>query len=490
MDEEKRKIELPRALREIVKILHEEGPMTYEELAEKLEKDETTIIRQVQKLIDMEILVKVEKENKTAVALAEGVEVDDEGNVYVPSPFEDPLEKLKELLEEAGVKGKKLRWILRLVESTPTSLQNPTELYDILVGSGLRRQLAQQIVKAFFGTNVNIPQPPAPGMPPAMRPYNSPYQMNPGMQGFIGHWTPDRELLKLEMKLEKLVEALKEKKSDDKPAFPVVRRVKVDEQGRPVEVIEEPAWMANRNDESTKLLVQVMQQQAKDREEMFKTLFQIQQQTSQMIEKMLQAMQQMQQQMQEQLQKVLLESEKKRVEEQAKWKEELYKKEMEWMRQLYEEKLKEMQETIQGIQRYYEEQTKKVLEELKKEWEWRERLRELEERRGLRDVVVQELKALAEEGRETFKQMREQMREYMEATIKERMRTTGVPPVEDEEKRRIVEALRRATGRAKKPARRQEAVEALEAEAEAGEQAEIPEEDSNITMKIVGGEEQ
>ena len=161
--EEKRKIELPKALREIVRVLAEEGPQTYEELAEKLGKDRTTIVRQVQRLVDMEVCVYVEKGNRKAVVLAEGVEVDEEGNVYVPSPFEEPLDKLKTLLEEAGVKGKKLRWVMRIVEATPDALARPEVLYDILTGAGIRRPLAQQVVKAFFGVDIQLP-PPLPPM--------------------------------------------------------------------------------------------------------------------------------------------------------------------------------------------------------------------------------------------------------------------------------------------------------------------------------------
>ena len=156
--EEKKKVELPKALREIVKLLNDKGPLTYEEIAEELNKDETTVIRQCQKLLEQEIIVKVEKSGKTAVALRDDVEVDEEGNVYLPSPFEDPMEKIKTLLEEAGVKGRKLRWIMRLVESNPEALVRPDVLFDILTGAGVRRQLAHQIVRAFFGTD--IPMPP------------------------------------------------------------------------------------------------------------------------------------------------------------------------------------------------------------------------------------------------------------------------------------------------------------------------------------------
>lgn len=469
--EEKRKIELPRALREIVRILADEGPKTYEELAEKLEKDETTVIRQAQKLVEMEIAVKVEKDGKAAVALAEGVEVDEEGNVYVPSPFEDPIEKLRNLLEEAGVKGRKLRWIMRLVESNPEALQQPQVLYETLVGSGIRRHLAEQIVKAYFGTNFVAPQPP-------MQPH--PYPQYPGYGYYqrMGYPYPpyppsyEKEILRLEMRLEKLLEELKEKK-EEKPAYPVIRRIKTDESGKPIEVIEEPVWAAPRSDDSTKLIVQIMQQQQRDREEMLKTIFTLQQQTNQTIEKILSAMQQMQQQTQQRIHEILMEMEKKRLEEQAKLREEVYKRDMEWMKKFYEDRIQDLQQSIQGIKQYYEEQMKKVIEELKREWEWREKIRELEEKRGIRDIVVAEMREIAKEAREAVRQLREQMRDAMEIQLKERMKQTGVPQVAEEEKKRILEALRRATG---KPSPKPQGKE----EKEAGKK---------VKMKIVEGGE-
>ena len=469
--EEKRKIELPKALREIVKILAEEGPKTYGELADKLEKDETTIIRQVQKLIDMEILTKIEKDGKAGVALAEGVEVDEEGNVYVPSPFEDPIEKLKQLLEEAGVKGRKLKWIMRLVETNPATLQNPQALYDTLTGAGIRRHLAEQIVKAYFGVNFVAPPPMQVPMPYQRYGYQQygygyPYGMPPSPQY-------DRELMRLEMRLEKLMEELRERK-EEKPAYPVIRRIKTDESGKPIEVIEEPAWAARSDDSTTKLLLQMMQQQQKDREDLLKTIFQLQQETSKTIEKILSAMQQMQQQTQQQLQQLLMEMEKKRLEETSKMKEELYKRDIEWMKKFYEDKINELEQSIQGIKSYYEEQTKKIIEELKKEWEWRRKLEELEARRGIRDVVVEELREMAKEGREAFKQLREMAREYMESSIKKELRKE-VPEVTEEEKKRILEVLRRRTG--KKPKAEEKPSKEKEEESK-----------TEVKMKVVGGE--
>jgi len=470
--EEKRKIELPKALREIVKILAEEGPKTYGELADKLEKDETTIIRQVQKLIDMEILTKIEKDGKAAVALAEGVEVDEEGNVYVPSPFEDPIEKLKTLLEEAGVKGRKLKWIMRLVETNPATLQNPQALYDTLTGAGIRRHLAEQIVKAYFGVNFVAPQPPM----------QMPYQRYPYQQYYGYGYSPygpmppgyDRELMRLEMRLEKLMEELRERK-EDKPNYPVIRRIKTDESGKPIEVIEEPVWASRSDDSTTKLLIQIMQQQQKDREDLLKTIFQLQQETSKTIEKILSAMQQTQQQQQQQLQKLLMEMEKKRLEESSKMKEEMYKRDIEWMKRFYEDKIRDLEQSIQGIKSYYEEQTKKIIEELKKEWEWKEKIRELEEKRGLRDIVVEELRAAGKELRETAKDIRQHVREYVESRMKKELRKE-VPEVTEEEKKKILETLRKRAG--KKPKEEKESKEEKKKESK-------PE----VKMKIVGGEE-
>ena len=454
--EEKRKIELPRALREIVKILSEEGPKTYQELSERLGKDETTIIRQVQKLIDMEICVKVEKENKAGVALAEGIEVDEEGNVYVPSPFEEPTEKLKQLLEEAGVKGKKLRWITRLVETNPSTLQNPQQLYDTLIGAGIRRHLAEQIVKAFFGTDFVPLQPPAIPQVPYQRQYY-PYQYYP-IPGY------DRDLMRLEMRLERLLEEIREKK-EEKPSFPVIRRIKTDETGKPVEVVEEPAWF--RSDDSARLVVQVMQEQSKSREELLKTIYNLQQETGKTISRMLETIQQLQQQQQQQLQQLLLEMERKRVEEVLKTKEELYKRDAEWMERFYKDRIEDLRQTIESVKRYYEEQTKKILEDLKKEWEFKEKIRELEERKGIRDVVIGEIREVAKDLREATRDLRQQVREYMEQSIKRELRKE-VPTVTEEEKKKVLEALRRVTG--------------VKVEEKAGEEKESGEE---IKLKVV-----
>ena len=464
--EEKRKIELPKALREIVKILAEEGPKTYEELADKLEKDETTIIRQVQKLIDMEILVKVEKEGKTAVALAEGVEVDEEGNAYVPSPFEDPVEKLKTLLEEAGVKGRKLKWIMRLVETNPATLQNPQALYDTLTGAGIRRHLAEQIVKAYFGVNFVSPQPPM-QMPYQRYPYQQYYGYGYSPYGPMPPPSYDRELLKLEMRIEKLLEELREKK-EEKPTYPVIRRIKTDEQGRPIEIIEEPAipGYGHRDDTSTQLLIKMIEQRQQDRELILK----IQEENRKTIEKLTETMKGMLEKMQDMMQQ----QEQKYREELMKMREELIKKDAKWTEKYYKEKLDELKETIQGIKSYYEEQTKKIVEELKKEWEWRRKLEELEAKRGIRDVVVEEIRAMAKEGREAFKQLREMAREYMERSIKKELRKE-VPEVTEEEKKRILEVLRKRAG--KKPKEEEKPKEEKRKESK-------PE----VKMKIVGGE--
>lgn len=467
--EEKRKIELPKALREIVKILAEEGPKTYGELADKLEKDETTIIRQVQKLIDMEILTKIEKDGKAAVALAEGVEVDEEGNVYVPSPFEDPIEKLKTLLEEAGVKGRKLKWIMRLVETNPATLQNPQALYDTLTGAGIRRHLAEQIVKAYFGVNFVAPQPPMmPQMPYQRYPYQQYYGYGYSPYGPMPPPGYDRELLKLEMRIEKLLEEIREKK-EEKPAYPVIRRIKTDEQGRPIEIIEEPAipGYGHRDNTSTQLLIKMMEQRQQDRE----LILRIQEENRKTIERLAETMKEMFEKMQGMMQQ----QEQKYREELMKMREELIKKDAQWTEKYYKEKLDELKETIQGLQKYYDERTKKILEELKKEWEWREKLRELEERKGIRDVVVEEIRAMAKEGREAFKQLREMAREYMERSIKKELRKE-VPEVTEEEKKRILEVLRKRAGKAK-PKEEEKPKERKEEESK-------PE----VKMKVVGGE--
>ena len=444
--EAKRKVELPRALRQIVKVLADEGPLTYDELAEKLEKDDTTIIRQCQKLAEMEIVVKLEKGGRAAVALADGVTVDEEGNVYMPSPFSDPVEELKSLLEEAGVKGRKLRWIMRLVESNNNALQDPNVLYDTLTGAGVRRQLAQQIVKAFFGSNwqppVNQPTPM-----PGVTPRNYSQFLYGGYPIPPMHLSGERELLRLEMKFEKLLEELRrEREKASAPTYPVVRRIKTDESGKPVEIVEEPVVPGmSRGEDMTKILMYIMSESNKQHNELMKYLMAIQESMRTTVEKLVES----QKDIMREIRDAMIEQEKKRLEEMSKLREEMVRKDAEWEKRLLEEKMRELEETISSVKSYYEQQTKKIIEELRKEWEWKERLRELEEKRSLRDVVVEELRSAGKELMNAAKEMRTMMKDYMEQQLKQNIAQKQVPEVETEEKKRILEALRRATG--KKP---------------------------------------
>jgi DNA-binding transcriptional ArsR family regulator len=427
----KKKIELPKALREIVKILAEEGAMTYEELAEKTQKDLTTIIRQCQRLEEMEIVEKVQKDNKNAVKLRDDVEVDEEGNVYVPSLIEEPIDKLRRILQEAGIKGKKLNFVLTLIESNPRTLEDPNELYDTLVAVGIRRLLAQQIVKAFFGTEFAPQQMQMPMMPryynPAYPPY--PYPFPPFMTS--------SQSSRLEMLMERLLEEFKElKNSKPQPSpYPTIKRIKVDEQGKPIEVIEEPAFLA-RSDDPSKEMWKLMFEM---REKEFSTIQTIVKETREMIKDVV-----------EKLSQQIQEIDKKRSEELNKLREEVYKKELEYQRQLYTKEIEDLKDAIEGIKKHYEDKTAHILEDLKKEWEYRLKLMELEQTKGLRDVVIAEIKETAKELRESTKEIRGMFTEYMKQVMKQ-AKPKQVPQVSEEEKRRILEALRKKAEAQEKP---------------------------------------
>lgn len=449
--EEKRKLELPRALREIVKLLAERGPMTYAELAEELKKDETTIIRQCQKLIEMEVAVKVEKEGKTAVALRDDIEVDEEGNVYVPSPFEDPIEKLKELLEEAGVKGRKLRWIMRLVESNPEALQRPEVLYDTLTGAGIRRQLAQQIVRAFFGTDF-IPPTPTPQYPyaPMYKPhYGPPYYYTTYPLSPYQVYPHDREIMRLEMMLERLKDELKElRESRSSSAVPYVRRIKVDEQGRPVEVVEEPVTVMQQS-RDTELLVKFFEARDRDKDRLYEMMIKMmdsikelgnamRESIAKLGEQMTKSITEIQRQHQEEIRRL----EDKYREEVSKLREELAKKETEHLR----EKLAELMESLRSLPKSIREEVERdyryQLELLKKEMEFEKKLRELESRQTLRDLTIGQIRKATEK----IDKLADKFIEYMEAQMKQRV-SVQVPKVSEEEKKKIIESLRKAAGK-------------------------------------------
>jgi len=425
----KKKIELPKALREIVKVLAEEGVMTYEELAEKLQKDLSTIVRQCQRLEEMEIIEKVQKDNKNAVKLRDDVEVDEEGNVYVPSLIEEPIDKLRRILQEAGIKGKKLNFVLTLIESNPRSLEDPNELYDTLVAVGVRRLLAQQIVKAFFGTEFAPQQMQMPMMPrygyynPA---YPYPYPFPPFMAS---------QNTRLEVLLERLLEEFKELKNSKPQSspYPVVRRVKVDEQGKPVEVIEEPAFLASRSDDSSK--------------EMWKLLFEMREKEFSTIQTIVKETREMLKDVVEKLSQQIQEIDKKRSEELNKLREEVYKKELEYQKQIYEKEIEDLKDAIEGLRKHYEDKMTHLLEDLKKEWEYKVKLMELEQSKGLRDVIIGEIRETAKELRESTKEIRETLTEYMKQTLRQaKPETKQVPQVSEEERKKILEALRKKVG--------------------------------------------
>jgi len=428
----KKKIELPRALREIVKILAEESVMTYEELAGKTQKDLSTVVRQCQRLEEMEIVEKVQKDNKNAVKLRDDVEVDEEGNVYVPSLIEEPIDKLRRILQEAGVKGKKLNFVLTLIESNPRSLEEPNELYDTLVAVGIRRLLAQQIVKAFFGTEF-APQMQMP-MPRYGYGYNPAYPYPPPYP-FMASQSPRLEIL-----MERLLEEFKELKNS-KPQtspYPTIKRIKVDEQGKPIEVIEEPVFLAPRSDDTSK--------------EMWKLLFEMREKEFSTIQTIVKETREMLKDVVEKLSQQIQEMDKKRSEEISKLREEVYKKELEYQRQLYTKEIEDLKDAIEGIRKHYEDKTTHLLEDLKKEWEYRLKLMELEQSKGLRDVIVGEIKETAKELRESTKEIRETFTEYMKQTLRQaKPEAKQVPQVSEEEKRRILEALRKKAEEQEKP---------------------------------------
>jgi DNA-binding transcriptional ArsR family regulator/gas vesicle protein len=421
----KKKIELPRALREIVKILAEEGVMTYEELAEKTQKDLSTVVRQCQRLEELEIIEKAQKDNKNAVKLKEDIEVDEEGNVYVPSLIEEPIDKLRRILQEAGIKGKKLNFVLTLIESNPRSLEEPNELYDTLVAVGIRRLLAQQIVKAFFGTEFAPQQMQMPMMP---RYYYNPAYPYPPYSPFPPFMTSSQST-RLEMLMERLLEEFKELKNSKPQSYPTIKRIKVDEQGKPIEVIEEPAFLA-RSDDSSK--------------ELWKLLFEMREKEFSMIQTIVKETREMIKDVVEKLSQQVQEIDKKRSEELSKLREEVYKKELEYQRQLYTKEIEDLKDAIEGIRKHYEDRTTHLLEDLKKEWEYRLKLMELEQSKGLRDIIVGEIRETAKELRESTKEIRETFAEYMKQLMKQaKPEVKQVPQVSEEEKRRILEALRK-----------------------------------------------
>ncbi|MCL7388719.1 MAG: winged helix-turn-helix transcriptional regulator [Thaumarchaeota archaeon] len=429
----KKKIELPRALREIVKILAEEGVMTYEELAEKTQKDLSTVVRQCQRLEELEIIEKVQKDNKNAVKLKEDIEVDEEGSVYVPSLIEEPIDKLRRILQEAGIKGKKLNFVLTLIESNPRSLEEPNELYDTLVAVGIRRLLAQQIVKAFFGTEFAPQQMQMPMMPRYGYGYNPAYPYPPPYP-FMASQSPRLEIL-----MERLLEEIKELKNSKPQSspYPTVKKVKVDEQGKPIEVIEEPAFLA-RSDDSSKEMWKLM---FEIREKEFSTIQTIVKETREMIKDVV-----------EKLSQQMQEIDKKRSEELNRLREEIHKKELEYQRQIYTKEIEDLKDAIEGIKKHYEDRTMHLLEDLKKEWEYRLKLMELEQSKGLRDVIVGEIKETAKELRESTKEIRETFTEYMKQTLRQaKPEAKQVPQVSEEEKRRILEALRKKAEEQEKP---------------------------------------
>jgi predicted transcriptional regulator len=432
----KKKIELPRALREITKILAEEGVMTYEELAEKTQKDLSTVVRQCQRLEELEIIEKVQKDNKNAVKLKEDIEVDEEGNVYAPSLIEEPIDKLRRILQEAGIKGKKLNFVLTLIESNPRSLEEPNELYDTLVAVGIRRLLAQQIVKAFYGTEF-APQQMQMPMMPRYGYYNPayPYPPYPPFPPFMSSSQSSR----LEMLMERLLEEFKELKNSKPQSspYPTIKRIKVDEQGKPVEVIEEPAFLA-RSDDSSKELWKLLFEM---REKEFSTMQTIVKETREMIKDVV-----------EKLSQQIQEIDKKRSEELDRLRGEVYKKELEYQRQLYTKEIEDLKDAIEGIKKHYEDKTTHLLEDLKKEWEYRLKLMELEQSKGLRDVIIGEIRETAKELRESTKEIRETLTEYMKQLMKQaKPEMKQVPQVSEEEKRKILEALRKKAKAEEKP---------------------------------------
>jgi len=436
-EEGKQLIELPKALKEIVKLLKEEGPLTYEELAQKLDKDETTIIRQCQKLIEMEVCVKIEKDGKAAVALAEGIEVDEEGNVYVPSPFEDPEEKLKQLLEEAGVKGRKLKWIMRLVSSTPDALQKPEVLFDILTGAGVKRPLAQQIVRAFFGTEFTPPSPyPMPMYPMPMRTppyYQYPYYYMP----FMPMSPMEKEVLRLESRLERLMEEIKEIKSNrSSPQYPIVRKVRVDEHGNPVEIVEEPVVPGSSRDDT---MVTVMKMMMEQRDQMWKMITEVQKTTHEIVEKLSNTMKETM----TQFINTLKEIEQQRSKEIMELKVEMEKREKEWQRQYYEEKIEEYKNTIASMQEHFSKELIRLKEEIKKDLEYQEKLKELESRKTTVEKVRDKTLEAIDDLRKDIREFSKVIKDFLESQLKQHA-SSIVPKVSEEEKKAILKKLRKA----------------------------------------------
>jgi hypothetical protein len=255
---------------------------------------------------------------------------------------------------------------------------------------------------------------------------------------------------------------LKNLKIVKQTSYPTIRKVRVDDQGKPIEVIEEPAFISR--DDSKEFWKMIYEIREKDNQ----TIQQIVRETKEMINMML-----------NKFTEQLREIDSRRTEEIAKLREEIYKKEIEYTKQLYEREVEDLKSSIDSIKRYYDEKMNEILNDLKREWEYKLKLMELEQSKGLRDVIVSEIRETSKEFREATKDIRESLTDYMKQILKSvhKPEQKQVPQVSEEEKKKILEALKKKVS--SKEERKEEGVK---------EEKKEKEESEKIMFKMIGRE--
>lgn len=112
-----------------------------------------------------------------------------------------------------------------------------------------------------------------------------------------------------------------------------------------------------------------------------------------------------------------------------------------------EEKVNEYKQLVEEVRKAMAEESKRQIEMMKMEMTWKERLREAEERRSLRDVIISEARETFRELRQIARELREDFRAALEESIKQaKLKEAKVPEVTSEEKMKIIEALKSKAG--------------------------------------------
>lgn len=458
----RKKITLQDTARRIVKLLYDQGPKTYDEIAKELEIAESTVRKWVDRLEELGIVKKFSQKGRVYVTLVDTVEVDEEGNVYIETAEETDEERLYKLLTELNVptSERRRRQLVEMWKMLPPHERTPENLFQLLTAFGVRRDAARWIVRSIFGTDplgYYHPYPFGPVSGPYMpyAPFRPPFGAQSGAVAgpyfmYPGAGAHDREIIRLELALESLKEELKrlreEQSRPQQSTVPMIRRIKTDEHGRPIEIIEEPATLgvATRSDETlVKLIMELQKQRYEDREQFMKMFYEQQKTYTDAINRIADTLKDIINRVNESLR----EQDERRREEIEKLREEMHKKDLEYMRQIYEREIEELKTTIDSVRRYYEDQTKRMLEDLKKEIEWARRLEELQRRAStfekLRDETIDTLRTLREDLRST-------LREYLQQQIKLQqlqLLRPQIPVVSQEEKREFVKKLKKKAKR-------------------------------------------